>query len=112
MAQTDFALLCNGAGNRERFQPYADFFSRFYGGFHAGFQADGAAECVSPDRIVERNGLNALHDLFDIYPFGKAEAAGVFQAAKAVLGKALLDFGHSSFFTFKRDIVSHFACPP
>ncbi len=107
VAEAHLALFRDGTGHRESLQADADLFGGLRGGFHAGLQADGAAERISPDGVVECDLLHAADDFFRIHAFGKAQFARFLQAAEAILGKTLLDFGHSSFFSFKRDVVSH-----
>ena len=82
------------------------------GGSATLLQSNCATQCIRPAGVLKRNGLYTLDNFIHIDSFAQAKVARIFEAGKAILGKALFDFGHSSFFTFKLDIVSHVSCPP
>ena len=112
MAQADLAVLRNGTRNTERLQANADGLGSVRSGIAALLQSDCAAQGICPAGVLKRDGLYTLDNFIYIDSLAQAKVARFLEAGKAILGKALFDFGHSSFFTFKLDIVSHVSCPP
>ena len=112
VAQADLAVLRNGTRNTERLQANADGLGSVRSGIAALLQSDCAAQGICPAGVLKRDGLYTLDNFIYIDSLAQAKVARFLEAGKAILGKALFDFGHSSFFTFKLDIVSHVSCPP
>src|SRR5699024_5526613 len=63
VAQADVALLSNRAGDGESLQALADGGSAGGGIGQAALDGDGGAQGVSPDGVVEADGLHAADDL-------------------------------------------------
>ena len=107
VAQTDVSLLGYGAGDAERFQTDTDGLGGVGSCFGAFLDRDSAAQSVGPAGVFKSDGLYALDDFIGIKALALAELSCFLEAAQAILGEALLDFGHSSFLAFKHDVISH-----
>ena len=69
MAETDFSLVSNGAGNAKCLKTDADSGSCVGGFCFAAFKSNGNAERISPNGIFKSDGLNALYFFFNVYTF-------------------------------------------
>ena len=72
MAQADLTLLCNRAGDGESFQAFADGSSAVSSALQAALDSDGGAQGVSPDSVIEADGLDAADDLVAVDALGQA----------------------------------------
>ena len=110
VADADLALIGDRTGDAESLQSFADGFRRV-GGFGAAlFDGDGGAEGVCPARILEGDGLYALHDVIGVEALFVADALRVLEIFDPVLFHDGLDLLDPSFVTFKRD--AHSSLPP
>ena len=72
VAEADFALVGDGAGNAEGLKPFADLFRRRGGCLRAAFYGVRRAEGVGPDGVVKGDRLDAAHDGRDVYSLFQA----------------------------------------
>jgi len=86
VAETDVSLFRNGTGHAERLQAFADGSSRVASGFDACFNCKRNAEGVSPNRVVERDGLNAFHNRFNVNTLFGAKGFCFFETCNAGFG--------------------------
>ena len=107
VSETDLAVLCDRAGYAERLKSDTDSFSGVGGAGRAFLYSYGAAESVSPNRVVERYRLYALDDFFYVYALCKADISCLFEVGDSVFGEALFNACHSSFLAFKCYVVGH-----
>ncbi len=101
VSETDFALLCNGAGNAEGLKSFADCFRSVCGVHAILFDCDCATHGVCPNRVFKANGLDTLDDCIAVNAFFEADCSCFFEVFDAVLSKNAVDFVYSSFITFK-----------
>ena len=102
VAQTDLAVLGDGAVDAEGLQADADGLGGLGGGLDALLQRDGRAHGVSPAGVLKADGLNALDDLIGVEALRLADLAALFHGGDAVLSEDAVDLVNSSFVTFKQ----------
>ena len=105
MAQANGPLIRNGTGDAECLQANADGLGGICSCFAALLQRNGSAKGIGPDSVFKRDGLHALHDFFNINALIEADGARILKGSHAIFRQARVDFGHSSFLSFKLNHV-------
>ena len=106
VAETDFAVFRDRARNAERLQTDADCFGGVRGFFAVFLDCDCTAYGISPDGVVERDGLDTFYDCVAVNAFVQADFLRVFKGSDAVFFKDTHDFINTSFITFEFDHCS------
>ena len=101
MAQTDLAVLGDGAVDAEGLQADTDHLGGFGRGLHAGLDGDGRADGVRPAGVFKADGLDALDDLIRVKALGLADLAALFDGRDTVLSEDAVDLVDSSLVVFK-----------
>ena len=101
VAQTDLAVLGDGAVDAEGLKTHADHLGSLGSGLHAGLERDGRADGVRPAGVFKADGLDALDDLIRVKALGLADLAALFDGRDTVLSEDAVDLVDSSLVVFK-----------
>ena len=110
VAQTDLAVLGDGAGNGEGLDALADDGSSLRSGLGATLDSESAAEGVGPLSVLEGDGLGVVDDLTRVEALVGADLQSFLEGGDAVVGEALVDLVSAALVTFERNSHSYF--PP
>ena len=102
MAETDLAVLSDGAVEAEALQADADHLCGLCGGLDTGLDCDGGADAVCPADVLKADGLDAGCDLIGVKALCLADLSALFDGSDAVLGEDTIDFVYSSLVIFKQ----------
>ena len=102
MAETDFAVFSDGAGDAEGLQTDTDHLRRVSSGLHAGFDGDGAADGVCPAGVLKADRLGFFHDGIRIDALFLADLSTFFDAVDAIFFDNGVDLINTAFVTFKQ----------
>ena len=101
MAQTDLAVLGDGAVDAEGLEADADHLGGLGGRLYARLERDGRAHGIRPAGVFKADGLDALDDLIRVKALGLADLAALFDGRDAVLSEDAVDLVDSSLVVFK-----------
>ena len=87
VAETDLAVVRDGAGDAERLEPDADRLGGLGGLLAALLQRDGGADGVRPAGVLEGDVLDALGDLVGVEAPGLADVEAFLDGLDTVLGQ-------------------------
>ena len=110
MAQTDLAVLGDGAGNGEGLDALADDGGSLRSSLGATLDSESAAEGVGPLGVLEGDGLGVVDDLTRVEALVGADLQSFLEGGDAVVGEALVDLVSAALVTFERNSHSYF--PP
>ena len=101
VAQANLTLFSNRAGDGESFQAFADGSSAVSSALQAALDSNGSAQGVSPDGVIEADGLDAADDLIAVNALGQQHLVAGVEALQTVGLQAGLDLGHTAILGFK-----------
>jgi len=102
VAETDFAVLCDGTVDAEGLQALADGSGGVGSGLDALLDGDGGADRVRPAGVLKADRLNALDNFIRVKTLGLADFSAFLDGTDAVLSEDAIDLVDSSFVTFKQ----------
>ena len=101
VAQTDLAVLGDGARDGEGLDTLTDDGGSLRGGPGALLDGQRAAQGVSPLSVLERDGLGVVHDLAGVHALVEADLLGFLEGGNAVLSEAGVDLLNATLVTFE-----------
>ena len=101
VADTDLAVICDGAVKAEALEADTDHLCGLCGGLYAGLDGDGRADTVCPADVLKADGLDVLGDLVGIEALCLADLSALFDRADAVLCEDTVYLVDSSLVAFK-----------
>ena len=106
VAQTDLAVLGDGAGNGEGLDALADDGSGLGSVLGALLDGQGAAQGVGPLGVLEGDGLGVVDDLTRVEALVGADLQSFLEGGDAVLSEALADLLDAALVAFESDLQS------
>ncbi len=101
VAETDLAVVRNGARHAERLQAFADGFRSVDGRLDVLLDGDGSAERVRPLRVLERDRLEILYDLVRVDALVFADLLRILDGGNPILLADFVDFVNTALIAFE-----------